>query len=91
MLPSINVKSIKRFLGIVKCLKWILQKLNWQGHHFLIVIYPDRYLKTPNLKKADLRTAYNYHIDPESNKLKKAKFSLQGLPGLLDKYGIDIE
>ena len=44
-----------------------------------------------HLEKADLRTAYNYHIDPESNKLKKAKFSLQGLPGLLDKYGLEIE
>ncbi|MFT3747019.1 MAG: pentapeptide repeat-containing protein [Agriterribacter sp.] len=43
------------------------------------------------LEKTDFRTAYNYSINPEINKLKKAKFSLQGLPGLLDKYDIVIE
>ncbi len=41
-----------------------------------------------NLEKADLRTAYNYSIDPEKNKVKKARFSVQGLPGLLHKYDI---
>lgn len=43
------------------------------------------------LEKADFRTAYNYTIDPEKNTLKKAKFSVAGLPGLLRKYNIDIE
>jgi fluoroquinolone resistance protein len=43
------------------------------------------------LEKADLRSAYNYSIDPEINKLKKAKFSMEGLRGLLDKYDIEIE
>jgi len=43
------------------------------------------------LEKADLRTAKNYTIDPEGNRLKKAKFSREGLPGLLHKYNIDIE
>lgn len=43
------------------------------------------------LEKADFRTAFNYSVNPEINKLNKAKFSLQGLPGLLDKYGIVIE
>ena len=43
------------------------------------------------LEKADFRTAYNYSIDPASNRMKKAKFSLQGIVGLLDKYDIDIE
>lgn len=44
-----------------------------------------------NLEQADLRTALNYGIDPEQNKIKKAKFSVQGLPGLLTKYDIEIE
>jgi uncharacterized protein YjbI with pentapeptide repeats len=44
-----------------------------------------------NLEKSDLRTAFNFSISPESNRLKKAKFSLHGLPGLLEAYGIDIE
>ncbi len=43
------------------------------------------------LEKTDFRTAYNFTIDPEENKIKKAKFSLQGAPGLLRKYNIDIE
>jgi uncharacterized protein YjbI with pentapeptide repeats len=43
------------------------------------------------IEKADFRTAYNYSIDPEMNRIKKAMFSLQGIPGLLDKYNIEIE
>jgi uncharacterized protein YjbI with pentapeptide repeats len=43
------------------------------------------------LDKADLRTAYNFSIDPEKNRLKKTKFSLRGTPGLLDKYDIEID
>lgn len=43
------------------------------------------------LEKADLRTAHNYAIDPERNRLKKAKFSRDGLHGLLHKYNIDID
>ncbi len=42
------------------------------------------------LEKADFRTAYNYSINPDTNRIKKAKFSLTGLPGLLDRYDIDI-
>jgi uncharacterized protein YjbI with pentapeptide repeats len=42
------------------------------------------------LEKADFRTAYNYSIDPEINRIKKAKFSILGVSGLLDKYDIDI-
>jgi len=42
------------------------------------------------LKNADLSTAYNFIIDPDNNDIKKAKFSAQGLPGLLAKYDIRI-
>lgn len=44
-----------------------------------------------NLEKADFRSAFNYIIDPENNRLKGAKFSLSGVSGLLDKYQINIE
>ncbi len=44
-----------------------------------------------SLEKADLRSAVNYSIDPEINRIRKAKFSLQGITGLLDKYDIEIE
>jgi fluoroquinolone resistance protein len=43
------------------------------------------------LEKVDFRTALNYEFDPEMNKIKKAKFSIFGLPGLLGKYDIFIE
>ena len=42
------------------------------------------------LEKADFTTAYNYSLDPEMNRLKKAKFSLNGVGGLLHKYQIEI-
>lgn len=44
-----------------------------------------------NLEKSDLRNATNYSIDPDMNKLKKAKFSRDGIAGLLDKHQIIIE
>lgn len=43
------------------------------------------------LEKADFRTAFNYSIDPERNRIKKARFSLIGIPVLLHKYDIVVE
>ena len=43
------------------------------------------------LAGANFISAYNYKIDPEFNPMKKAKFSTQGIVGLLDKYDIKIE
>lgn len=43
-----------------------------------------------DLQKADFSTAYNYSMDPELNKLGKAKFSQDGVSGLLTKYKIVI-
>ena len=43
------------------------------------------------LEKADFRSSYNYSIDPELNRIKKAKFSILGISGLLEKYDIVIE
>lgn len=42
------------------------------------------------LAGADFTSAFNYKIDPEFNPMKKAKFSSQGIVGLLDKYDIKI-
>jgi uncharacterized protein YjbI with pentapeptide repeats len=41
--------------------------------------------------KTDFSTSYNYTIDPEQNKLKKAQFSADGLKGLLEKYDLVIK
>jgi uncharacterized protein YjbI with pentapeptide repeats len=43
------------------------------------------------LEKVDFRTSHNYTIDPEINRIKKAKFSLTQVTGLLDKYDIEID
>ena len=43
------------------------------------------------LEKADFRTSYNFSIDPGINRIKKAKFSLTTVSGLLDKYDIEID
>jgi len=43
------------------------------------------------LERVDLRTAFNYSINPEINKIKKARFSLPEVLGLLDKYDVMID
>lgn len=43
------------------------------------------------LEKADLRTSYNFSIDPEINRIKQAAFSMTQLAGLLKKYDILVE
>jgi len=43
------------------------------------------------LEKADFRSAYNFSINPKKNRVKKAKFSLEGAVGLLNTYDLDIE
>jgi len=44
-----------------------------------------------NLQNADFRNSHNFTIDPENNRIKGAKFTLQSVIGLLTKYNIKIE
>lgn len=44
-----------------------------------------------NLEKVDFRNAINYTIQPERNRVKGTKFSLDGVAGLLSSYQIVIE
>ncbi len=44
-----------------------------------------------NLEKADFREAAGYALDPERNRVKKARFGIEGLSGLLGKYDLSIE
>ena len=44
-----------------------------------------------NLEKADLRTAHHYHIDPVENRVKGARFAVEGLPGLLGRFKVVVE
>ena len=43
------------------------------------------------LNKADFYTSYDYTLDLEKNKAKKAIFSTDGLKGLLEKYDIIVK
>lgn len=43
-----------------------------------------------NLEKADFSRARYFHINPEKNKIKGARFSAEGLSGLLQSYGIEV-
>ncbi|GAA4457791.1 hypothetical protein GCM10023092_25040 [Rurimicrobium arvi] len=43
------------------------------------------------LDKADFRCANNYRIHPERNSIKKARFSYDGITGLLSSYDIRID
>lgn len=42
------------------------------------------------LEGADLTGAFHYDIDPTRNRVRKARFSMQGLPGLLHRFDIRI-
>lgn len=43
------------------------------------------------LENADFRGSVDFSIDPEQNQLSGARFSLETLPGLLQKYGIKVQ
>lgn len=43
-----------------------------------------------NLERADFTTAYRFQIDPNQNRMKKARFSVAGLAGLLAQHGLEI-
>lgn len=43
-----------------------------------------------NLSQADFTSSYNLELNPDDNKVKKARFSLHNLPGLMTKYDLVI-
>lgn len=43
------------------------------------------------IEKVDFRTSFNYSIDPEINRIRKAEFSISEISCLLDKYDIEID
>ncbi|WP_311316321.1 pentapeptide repeat-containing protein [Kaistella jeonii] len=75
---------------MVKCGKSNFQK-NLSSADFTDCDLSQTIFQNTNLEKADFRSAFNYTIDPENNRLKGAKFSLAGISGLLGKYQIKIE
>jgi uncharacterized protein YjbI with pentapeptide repeats len=44
-----------------------------------------------NLEKADFRNSLEFDIDPSANRMRRAKFSADGLRGLLGRYDLEID
>jgi len=51
----------------------------------------DAKFENTDLQQADLRSAFNYRIHPEQNRIRKARFSWPAASGLLAAYGVKIE
>ena len=72
-----------------------LQEVDFTEAHFPKAIFDNCDLSGAlfdhtNLMEADFRTAHSYEINPSINQIKKAKFSSDGLAGLLQSFGISI-
>ena len=72
-----------------------LQEVDFTEAHFPKAIFDNCDLSGAlfdhtNLIEADFRTAHSYEINPSINQIKKAKFSSDGLAGLLQSFGISI-
>jgi fluoroquinolone resistance protein len=65
-------------------------RCNLTGSVFDETNLADTLFNGTDLGTANFITAFNYNIDPEINNLKKATFSLAGLPGLLIKHQLKI-
>lgn len=79
-----------------KFIKCSLKEVDFSGTDLSAAVFTNSDLlgaKFSNtiLEKADFRSATNFSIDPEFNKLKKAKFNPLQLEGLLYKYHLDID
>jgi len=85
----LNLKKIQ----IKKCL---LEEVDFAeadltGAKFIECDFRGALFDQTNLEKADLSTSTNYTLDPEANRIRKAKFSNDSAMGLLAKYDIIIE
>lgn len=69
----------------------IFVECDLQGAKFDNCDLGDTLFERNNLQKADFVTSFNYTIDPENNRMKKARFSADGALGLLAKYEVEIE
>ncbi|MFT7121497.1 MAG: hypothetical protein ACJAZ9_001675 [Neolewinella sp.] len=61
---------------------------NLQGVNFNNCDLNRAIFERTDLRKADFTSAYNYRLSPEDNRIRGAKFSTNGLVGLLTEYGV---
>jgi len=86
----------KRKLSKIAFNKTKLQEVDFTECNLSSAVFNDCDLqnaifKNTNLQNADFRSSTNFTIDPENNKIKGAKFTLDTVVGLLTKYNIKIE
>lgn len=86
---KVNLKNT-RFAG---CMLQEVEftEANLSGANFDECDFGGAIFENTNLEKADFRTAVNFSIYPETNRITQARFSLQNLAGLLDRYNIIID
>ena len=94
---QMNLASFyKRKLKKTKFINSILQEVDFAEADLGMALFDNCDLQgalfeRTNLEKADFRSSYNYGLDPEMNNIRKAKFALPAVVGLLSKYDISIE
>lgn len=64
---------------------------NLKGVKFINTDLNEAIFYNTNIQGADFTSAYNYIIDLTQNQVKKARFSKDGLSGLLNQFNIIIE
>jgi fluoroquinolone resistance protein len=72
----------------------ILHDVNFKGSDMNDPVFDNCCLRTvlsenSNLEKCDFRTSVDYSPDPERNRIRKSRFSLSVITGLLDKHYIE--
>lgn len=86
----VRKKMIKTIFKNISMKSADLTEADLSKSKFINADLTDAVFYRTNLKEADLSTAINYIIDPEENNIRKAKFAMEGLIGLLSKYNIEV-
>jgi len=85
-----NLKLKKSIFQKCRLLETDFSQTDLSGASFIGSELSGTVFDQSNLEKADFREAVNYRIEPERNRIKGARFDLEGLPGLLGRWGIKI-
>jgi len=85
-----NLKLKKSIFNNCRMLEVDFSETDLSGTNFMGSELSGAVFDQTNVEKADFREAVNYRIDPERNRVKGARFDLEGLPGLLGKWGIKV-
>jgi len=76
---------------IIPLLENLLNLLNLRSANFSGADLDGTLFNGTNLELANLRSAINYSINPELNRIRKAKFSMPEAVKLLDFFEIEID